>query len=147
MVTSAERMPLRLGFASWQINNSKPASPPSHLAQYSASTPRRPCSFLCFSVGWFNKGGSQLISSRDLHPDVVVSSPHSCSEARIKHVWGWDGGGEGWMKRPDSVSLGQGRKCRLEEGLGHRSKSTEDGVVLGGAAGQRTKCCSLLRRK
>lgn len=51
------------------------------------------------------------------------------------------------MKRLDSVSLGQGRKCRLEEGLGHRSKSTEDGVMLGGAAGQRTKCPSFHRRK
>lgn len=48
------------------------------------------------------------------------------------------------MKRPDSVSLGQGRKYGLEKGLGPRSKSTEDGMMLGGVAGRRTKCPSLL---
>ena len=63
------------------------------------------------------------------------------------------------MKRPDSVSLGQGRKYGLEKdlgprskstedglekGLGPRSKSTEDGLMLGVVAGWRTKCPSLL---
>ena len=35
------------------------------------------------------------------------------------------------MKRPDSVSLGQGRKYRLEKDLGPRSKSIEDGLEKG----------------
>ena len=48
------------------------------------------------------------------------------------------------MKRPDSVSLGQGRKYGLEKDLGPRSKSTEDGLMLGVVAGWRTKCPSLL---
>lgn len=42
---------------------------------------------------------------------------------------------------------GAGEEGQTGGGSGHRSKSTEDGVMLGGAPGQRRKCPSLLRRK
>lgn len=140
MVTSAERMPLRSCFRSWQINSFEPARPHSHLDQHLDSPLWRPCSFLCVSMGGFHKGAFGLVSSRDSFLGVVSLS--------FIQVWKWEssvcgdgvGMGVGRVERPCLVPLGWWGGDDRRASWGHRSQSTDNGSMLAGVAGERAMC-------